>query len=127
MTALLGYVQQEIDAYKSRPRFVAESLAIKVAERVAKLMEEKHLNQRQLGDLMGVSRSRVSSVLNAPPNMTFLTFVEFSLALGVTPDVEMHVPAESHEGVAEPSRLEDEVTMAFDPPGRKGEFRIAIA
>ncbi|MDR1358550.1 MAG: helix-turn-helix transcriptional regulator [Coriobacteriales bacterium] len=46
-------------------------------------MEAQGLNQRQLADKMGISKARVSQLLNLQPNMTLKTIAKFELALGV--------------------------------------------
>ena len=121
------YIENEIKEYEKSPKFVAEGLALKIAEEVARLLLEREMTQTQLAEAMKVSRSHVSSILNAPPNMTLLTFARLSLALGVTPDVAMYPPDESSELTSQPSGLEDDVITANDNFGLAKEYPRTIA
>ena len=73
--------------YANDPEFVAEGLAIKITEEMLECLELKNLNQSWLAGQMGVSRTHVSRILNARPNMTLLTIAKIAVALGVKPDV----------------------------------------
>ena len=119
------YIANEIKEYEKSPKFVAEGLALKVAEEVSRLLQEKGLNQSDLAMAMGVSRSLVSSILNAPPNMTFLTFARLSLALGVTPDVTMTHDSKSVRAVAQPSKYEDQIITTSEGFSRLSRTAIA--
>jgi transcriptional regulator with XRE-family HTH domain len=46
-------------------------------------LERKGISQAQLADLLGVSESAVSKVLNNPQNLTLKTIASYSFALGV--------------------------------------------
>ena len=83
------FVADEIKRLEKNPQFVAEGLALTVAEQTARLLIARRMNPMQLAEAMGVSRAQVSNVLNASPNITMLTLAKLSLALGVTPDVIM--------------------------------------
>jgi transcriptional regulator with XRE-family HTH domain len=73
--------------YADDPEFIAEGLAIKITEKMLELLERRDLNQSWLADKMGVSRARISNILNAQPNMTLLTIAKIAVALDVKPDV----------------------------------------
>ncbi len=72
---------------KNDPEFIAEALALKVTEEMLEILEEKGKSQSWLGEKMGVSRAHISKILNAPPNMTFLTLAKIAAALEVEPDI----------------------------------------
>lgn len=46
---------------------------------------KKHLNERQLAELSGVSKSEINSIENGEKDPTILTLCLLSLALGVSP------------------------------------------
>jgi transcriptional regulator with XRE-family HTH domain len=75
--------------YANDPEYVAEGLAIKVTEEMLECLELKGLSQSWLAEQMGVSRARVSRILNARPNMTLLTIAKIAVALGAKPDVSL--------------------------------------
>lgn len=83
------YIAHEIEAYSSNPQFKAEGLALAVAEEIILLLQERGINQTQLAGAMSVSRSHVSQLLTAPPNMTLLTLARLGIALGVEPKVTL--------------------------------------
>lgn len=73
--------------YANDPEYIAEGLAIKITEEMLEHLSQRGLNQTWLASQMGVSRSHVSKILNAQPNMTLLTIAKIAVALGTTPDV----------------------------------------
>jgi transcriptional regulator with XRE-family HTH domain len=81
-------LERYAEEYANDPEFVAEGLSMKVVELMLKLLNTKGLNQSWLAKEMGVSRAHISKILNAQPNMTFLTFSKIAIALGVEPDVD---------------------------------------
>ena len=83
------YVEREIESYSDNPKFVAEGYALSVAEEISLLISEIGLNQTKLANAMGVSRSHVSQLLNAPSNMTLLTLARLGIAFGVVPTVRL--------------------------------------
>lgn len=111
------YIEREINDYESSPKFVAESLALTVAEQVAELLLERGMNQTDLAGAMGVSRSHVSSILNAPPNMTLLTLARLGIALQVVVNVGLHAPGHIMGLAAQPSEMEDAIITANDDYG----------
>ena len=84
-----GLLEKYDQDYSNDPAYVAEGLAIKVTEEMLACLEQRNLNQSWLAERMGVSRARVSRILNAQPNMTLLTIAKIAIALGVKPDVCM--------------------------------------
>ncbi len=72
---------------KKHAEFIAEGLALEVIEAMLKILRERGLSRSWLAKQMGVSRSSVSRMMNAPPNMTLLTISRIALALGTTPAV----------------------------------------
>ncbi len=73
--------------YAKDPDFIAEGLAVKITEEMLECLEKRGLNQSWLAEKMGVSRERISRILNAKPNMTLLTIAKIAVALDVQPDV----------------------------------------
>ena len=78
------------------PDYLAEDMAIHVAEEVARILEFRGLPQIELARRMKVSRSYVSRFLGAPPNMTLRSIANVGLALGVQPRVVFPSRIESH-------------------------------
>jgi transcriptional regulator with XRE-family HTH domain len=80
-------LEKYIKEYASDPEYVAEGLAIKITEEMLEHLEKRGKSQTWLAEKMGVSRARISSILNAQPNMTLLTIARIAVAIGTTPDV----------------------------------------
>lgn len=108
------YIEREINNYESSPKFVAEGLALTVAEQVSALLQERGINQTELAGAMGVSRSHVSSILNAPPNMTLLTLARLGIALNVVVRIGLQAPGRISYPAAKPSEMEDVIITAND-------------
>ena len=95
-----GLINQEIAAYGNDPEFIADGWALRISEEVVSLLSEGHNTQTWLAQQMGVSRSHISSILNAPPNMTLLTLAKLKVALGVPAAAGLNVV--SHRAPEQP-------------------------
>lgn len=80
-----GALDEYIAKYQGDPDYVAEGMALEVAEQVVLLLEQKGMTRTALASAMGVSQAFVSRVLNAPPNLTLRSIAKLSIALGVRP------------------------------------------
>jgi plasmid maintenance system antidote protein VapI len=80
-------LQQYVEELKNDPEFIADGLSLKVVEEMLEILEKEGHNQSWLGEKMGVSRAHISKILNAAPNMTFLTLAKIAVALGTKPYV----------------------------------------
>lgn len=102
------YIERKISEYEKNPQFVADGLALKVSDQVVELLESKGMTQTKLAERMGVSRSHVSSILNAPPNMTLLTLARLAIALEVQPRVYLDTNIFIGTMLGYPSPYEDD-------------------
>jgi len=73
--------------------YVAEDMALEFAESVSRIMESRGMTRAELARKMGVSRSYVTRMLQAPPNMTLKTLAAVGLALDVAPRVVLQTSA----------------------------------
>jgi plasmid maintenance system antidote protein VapI len=80
-------LEKYTNEYAEDPEFIAEGLAIKITEEMLEILDNMERNQSWLAEKMDVSRSHVSRILNARPNMTLLTIAKIAIALNVKPDV----------------------------------------
>ncbi|MBI4330133.1 MAG: helix-turn-helix transcriptional regulator [Chloroflexi bacterium] len=60
---------------------------MEVVEEMLACLKQRGLNQTWLAEKMGVSRSYISRILDAAPNMTLLTITKIAVGLGTTPAV----------------------------------------
>lgn len=65
------------------PDFLAEGIALEVAEQAARIMHVRRLSRAALAEHMGVSRALVSRTLNAPTNLTLRSLAQLAQGLGV--------------------------------------------
>lgn len=116
-----NYVSSAIADYQDDPEFVANGWAIGTAEEVLCRLETRGEPQVWLAGKLGVSRARVSYLLSAPPNMTYLTVAKLAMAIGgisqivlsVNGDVEFRPEAEPAPYQPGPSASEDRVISAM--------------
>ncbi len=73
------------EKYGRDPDFLAESLSIAIIENALKVMKLKGISRADLAREMGVPKSQVSRIFNAPPNLTLLSIARIAVALGVEP------------------------------------------
>ena len=71
--------------YQQDPEFLAEGLSIAIIENALNVMKQKGINRADLAREMGVPKSQVSRIFNAPPNLTLLSIARIAVALGVEP------------------------------------------
>ena len=76
------YIKYEKDA-----DFLAEGLAIAIVENALRIMQQKGISRSGLAQAMGIPKSQVSRIFNAPPNLTLLSISRIAIALGVEPQV----------------------------------------
>jgi plasmid maintenance system antidote protein VapI len=71
--------------YETAPDFQAESISIAIIENALAVMKDKGISRVDLAREMGVPKSQISRIFNAPPNLTLLTIARIAVALGVEP------------------------------------------
>lgn len=91
---------ERIKKYEKDPDFVAEGLAIAIIENALYAMQLKGITQSQLADTMGIPKSQVSRIFNAPPNLTLRSIARIALALEVTPQELLDVDARARQAAA---------------------------
>ena len=71
--------------YEKDADFVAEGLSIAIIENALQVMQQKGINRSDLAQAMGIPKSQVSRIFNAPPNLTLRSIARLALALEVKP------------------------------------------
>lgn len=84
---------ERIKKYEKDPDFVAEGLAIAVIENALHTMERKGITRSELAAAMGIPKSQVSRIFNAPPNLTLRSIARIALALELPPQELLDVDA----------------------------------
>ncbi|MBI4330131.1 MAG: helix-turn-helix domain-containing protein [Chloroflexi bacterium] len=110
-------LERDIRELEKHPDFIAEGLAIGVIEEMLRILQERGLSRSWLAKQMGVSRSSVSRMMNAPPNMTLLTIARIALALGTTPDVSLNAKTPSS------GPIERIAASVAEPPAEYAEYK----
>ena len=87
-----GELEEALSALSSDPEFVAEDLALAITEEIANAMESEGISKAELARRIGASRSYVTRIMDAPPNMTLRSIAKVGLALGLTPEVRLRRP-----------------------------------
>ena len=88
-----GELEEALSALSSDPDFVAEELALAITEEIANAMVSEGISKAELARRIGASRSYVTRIMDAPPNMTLRSIAKVGLALGLTPEVRLSRPA----------------------------------
>ena len=76
------YIKYEKDA-----DFIAEGLSIAIIENALRIMQQKGISRSGLAQAMGIPKSQISRIFNAPPNLTLLSISRIAIALRVEPQV----------------------------------------
>lgn len=91
---------ERIKKYEKDPDFVSEGLAIAVIENALYAMECQGIARSELAETMGIPKSQVSRIFNAPPNLTLRSIARIALALGVPPQELLDVDALTRRAAA---------------------------
>jgi transcriptional regulator with XRE-family HTH domain len=73
--------RKRLAKYEHDPEYQAEKLSLAVTEELARVMREKGITKKELAERLGVSKARVSNILNGSPNLTLRTLATLSTAL----------------------------------------------
>lgn len=77
--------ERYVAEYQQDPDFLAEQMALDVVEHAVKLMKASNMTQADLARKIGVSRARISRILNAHPNLTLRSIAMLGFAVGGKP------------------------------------------
>ncbi|MDE2843787.1 MAG: helix-turn-helix transcriptional regulator [Chloroflexota bacterium] len=95
-------LEQYFIKYEKDPDFLAEGLSIGIIETSLKVMKRKGISRADLAREMGVPKSQISRLFNAPPNLTLLTIARIAVALGVEPRALLNTETAIEEEIAVP-------------------------
>ena len=84
---LCRMLQNQISQYENDADFIAEGLSIAIIENALRIMQQKGTSRSDLAQAMGIPKSQVSRIFNAPPNLTLRSIARIAIALGVEPHV----------------------------------------
>lgn len=90
------------EKYEKDPDFIAEGLSIAIIENALRVMKHEGISRADLAREMGVPKSQISRIFNAPPNLTLLTIARIAVALGVEPQALLDTETAIEEKVAVP-------------------------
>ena len=105
-----GWLDKYVDGYERDAGYIAEGLALRLIEQAISIMEERGISRSDLASLMGVSRSHITRMFNAPPNLTLRSIAQLAGALGVKAEVSLTVPSAAASEESAPSTPESEPT-----------------
>ena len=95
-------LEQYFAKYERDPDFLAEGLSIGIIENSLQVMKQKGISRADLAREMGVPKSQISRIFNAPPNLTLLTIARIAVALGVEPRALLDTETAMEEKIAVP-------------------------
>ncbi|MEK6845426.1 MAG: helix-turn-helix transcriptional regulator [Nanoarchaeota archaeon] len=78
-----GHLQEELKNKKFRKTYEVEVAKVSLAQKIAELREEKHLNQGELAKKLGVSQQFISQIeTGQESNLTLDTLLRLATTLG---------------------------------------------
>ena len=86
--------------YEKDPDFVAEGLALSIIDNALYVMERQGITRSELAATMGIPKSQVSRIFNAPPNLTLRSIAGIALALQIKPQELLNVDAPAQRAAA---------------------------
>lgn len=95
-------LEQYMEKYEKDPDFLAEGLSIGIIENSLQVMKRNGISRADLAREMGVPKSQISRIFNAPPNLTLLTIARIAVALEVDLKTLLNTEAVVEERVAAP-------------------------
>ena len=85
----IGFLDESVSGYQNDAEFIAETMALRFAEEVARKIEARGISRAQLARNMGVSRAYITRILDAPPNLTLQSIAKIALALDMKPELRL--------------------------------------
>ena len=85
----IGFLDELVSDYQNDAEFIAETMALRFAEEVARRIEARGVSRAQLARNMGVSRAYITRILDAPPNLTLQSIAKIALALHMKPELRL--------------------------------------
>ena len=99
--------------YEKDPDFVAEGLALSIIDNALYAMKRQGITRSELAATMGIPKSQVSRIFNAPPNLTLRSIARIALALEVKPQELLNTDAPTQRAAArQTAASESEVDIA---------------
>lgn len=94
-------VRARLNRKKKDPAYQAERLALAVTEEISRRMQEEGVTKAELARRLGVSKARITHLLNGSPNLTLRTIASVAVALGSEVDLRIRDWASSPESLLE--------------------------
>ena len=114
-----GVLDRYFQQYEDDPDFIAEGMAIVVVEDALRLMQSNGLSRSDMANALGVSRSQVSRLFNAPPNLTLRSIARLAVALGVKPyvclDLDVHKRVIRQQRIYHETAAGDQFHLDLEP------------
>ncbi len=88
--------------YEKDADFVAEGLSIAIIENALTVMKQEGISRTDQAREIGVPKSQISRIFNAPPNLTLLSIARIAVALGVEPQALLNTDVASKGEAAVP-------------------------
>lgn len=82
-------IEAKIEQFRDDPDFVAHQILLDLNEQILGRMDELGLRNKDLADLLGVSRAYVSRLLDGRPNLTIRSLAAIAIALHTQPTVSL--------------------------------------
>lgn len=78
-----GYLKEKLKDKKFRGLYEIERAKVALAQKIAEMRQEKHLNQKALAEKLGVSQQFISQIETGEgKNLTLDTLIKISQSLG---------------------------------------------
>jgi len=94
-TRVADWLHDDYVELQADPTFVAEQLILDITVKIATVMEEKGVTQKELANQLDISPSALSQLLSGDQNISIKRLVKVALALGMQWEVPNLVPSES--------------------------------
>lgn len=109
-----GWLDKYVEEYEHDADYIAEGLALRLVEQAISIMGEKGISRSDLASLMGVSRSHITRMFNAPPNLTLRSVAQLAGALGVKAELKFTLPSSAtREESAAATQKDEEVSSTI--------------
>lgn len=91
-----------------------EELIVDVTESIYKIMRQKDMNKSDLAKATGLSKARITKLLDGSANMTLKSISDIAFALGVTPKVFVDATEACYANTSHVSSWENSIGIGYD-------------
>lgn len=122
MNTVLKMLLEDADFAKS---YRHEELIVDVTESIYEIMKKNNMNKSKLAKASGLSKARITKLLDGSANMTLKSIADIAHALKVTPKIHIDSTESFYTKISTISDWSNSEGLSYNPPKQKPSYKVA--